>query len=226
MKANLFINYYQDKKPARQGELLHCVLSNIYNQELTTINILVEHTDILTLNNFLTTINNNLLKKVKITLVDIRPTINKYFELTNAHPNDINIISNTDIIISPLSLQKLKSWDWKNYCLALSRWDFVNSTLDTRSALHFNREDSQDTWMAKGSFLKVDDLDFELGTAGIDNSIAFHLSKQFDVINPSLDIKTFHYHLAQARNYKNWRGKVISRVPHPYKMVKPVFLPE
>lgn len=201
------------------------MLSNIKNPEIDRINIIIEHADLDLLQTFLLNLQENDLNKITITLFRKRPTFNDYFKLTERYPEDINIISNKDIIMDEISLKKMKEWDWKNYCMALSRWDFTNKSMNTETAVHFNRADSQDTWILKGSFPQITDFNYGLGVAGVDNSVAHYLSEKYDVINPSLDIKTFHYHLAKSRNYKNWRGKVVERVPLPYKMLESTYLP-
>jgi len=225
MNTNLFVNFYHDKKLARQKELEACIFSNIENPELNNITIIIEDKDIYRLQKFLHSIKSCNLRKISLTSMGKRPSFNDYFKLTEGHPDDINIISNTDIILDTESLKKLKKWNWKNYCLALSRWDFTSKLRDPKSAILFNRADSQDTWILKGSFPQIKNFCYGMGVPGVDNSLAHHLSNKYDIINPSLDIKTYHFHLTNSRNYKNWRGKTIERVPLPYKMLEPTFLP-
>ena len=163
--------------------------------------------------------------KISVIPFEGRPTYNDYFKLTEQYSNDINIISNKDIIIGEESLEKLKKWNWKNYCLALSRWDFVSHSLSRNESVHFNRPDSQDTWMVKGAFAPIKNIDFGLGIAGCDNAIAERLSQVYSVINPSLEIKTYHYHLTGVRNYLDENNLPKERVSPPYKLMSPTLLP-
>lgn len=221
MKANLFINYYVDKNISRQNELEICVLSNIYNKELDSINVFCGRKHIKNFENLLEKVQGTFSDKVRIHEFDDRPTYNDYFRLTHIFPDDINIIANTDMIIDESSLQQLKKWHWGRYCLALSRWDFINGELKKEDAIHFNRADSQDVWIVKGSFPIIDGVNFGLGVAGCDNKIAHLLSNYYEMLNPSLNIKTYHYHLSQVRNYTNSQGLPINRVDPPYKLIPP-----
>lgn len=226
MKTNLFINFYQDKNAERQKELVTCVLANIYNKALDTINIIVANKDLIALLTLKNYVDDAFVNKINIIPFELRPTYNHYFKFTEKYPDDINIISNKDIVMDEQSLLKLKQWDWKNYCLALSRWDFVNANMDINQAIHYNHADSQDTWMVKGAFKQCNEVNFGLGVAGCDNKIALLLEQHYIVINPSLSVKTYHYHLTNARNYTNIVGQAIERIQPPYKLVTPTVLPQ
>jgi len=225
MNCNLFINYYQDKNLDRQRELEICVLSNIYNIALDSVVIMVANKDLEALNLMLNKITCGLENDVVIVNFENRPTYNDYFKLTENYPNDINIISNKDVIMDAISLMNLKEWNWKNYCLSLSRWDFIDSKLNQSEAVHYNQVDSQDTWIMKGAFKQLKDVNFGLGVAGCDNKIALLLSEHYEVINPSLDIKTYHYHLTNVRNYVNVVGHAVDRIKPPYLLLDPINLP-
>lgn len=220
MKANLFINFYCDKDKKRQNELSICVLSNIYNKQIDRVVILVSNNDLVELLRLIEKVDSYFKDKIIIKPFEARPTFNNYFKFTEEYPKDINIIANKDIIIDSESLIKLKSWHWGNYCLALSRWDFVDSMLDAKKAVHYNLPDSQDTWILKGSFKQLKDANFGLGIAGCDNKIALLLEEYYTVINPSIDIKTYHLHLSNVRNYTNIVGHAIERIPPPYRLIQ------
>lgn len=232
MHANLYINYYMDKNPTRMRELNVCVLSNIYNPEIDFVIIFVSEQD----RPHLLTLQKDLLrdeegkfnKKIVVVPIEGRPTYNDYFKLTEefgADPSNLNIVANKDMIMDVEGLRKLKSFEWKKYCVALSRWDFIDNKLIRGEAVHFNRPDSQDTWIMKGAFPQFEGVNFGLGVAGCDNRIAHELSIKYDVINPSLEIKTYHYHLSAIRNYTNVQGLPIERVPQPYKLIETTMLP-
>ena len=225
MKVNLFINFYQDKNESRQRELLICVLSNIYNSEIDLVTILVSNKDVDDLMEFLEKVKDPYKEKINVVPFEKKPTYNDYFKFTESFPDDINIISNKDIIIGVSSLSKIKKLSWKNYCIALSRWDFVNNQLVKEEAVHFNRPDSQDTWIVKGAFPQLKGVTFGLGEAGCDNAIAERLSHHYEVINPSLEIKTYHYHITSVRNYLTKNQLPSHMVEKPYKLLTPIMLP-
>lgn len=221
--TNLFINYYTDKNHARNQELELCVLSNMLNSNIDKLVIVLGKKEVKPLQQLIDKTN---CKKCEMVIYEDRPTLNYFFSLTTPFVNDINIIANTDIVLDETSLEILKNWEFKNRVLALSRWDFVNMQLSAATSTLFNRPDSQDTWIKKGSFPITEGADICLGKAGVDNKIAYLLDKQFEVINPSLTIKTFHLHLTNIRNYFDGAGIVVDRIPPPYKLIWPTDLPE
>jgi len=224
MKSNLFINFYQDKNEARQRELLICVLANVYNEEIDTVNILVSNRDSNSLMALMEKIKPAYHPKISIIPFNNRPALNDYFRLTQKYPQDINIIANKDIILDVNSLKRLKYWEWKNYFLALTRWDFINNKLEKDKAVFYNQPDSQDTWITKGIIPQVNGGNIKLGTCGVDNKIAYLLQNHYEVINPSLEIKTYHLHLTNIRNYMDRVGRPIERIPPPYKIIQPTIL--
>ncbi len=227
MRANLFINYYIDKNTVRQKELETCVLANMFNREINSITIFVDEDHRGKLEAFMLMHGVSKLPiQVHIKNFIGRPTFNDYFRLTKEYKEDLNIISNKDIIMDVASIRRLKEWNWRNYCIALCKYDIIDNNLDIEKAVHYNHADSQDTYILKGAFPTLFGVDFGLGIAGNDNSLCYHLSQKFDVINPSLDIKSYHYHLSDVRNYVDRVGRVIERIPPPYLTIAPSFLPE
>lgn len=225
MNVNLFVNFYEDSNKARQRELLICVLANIYIKEIDTVHILVEKKHLDGLFEFLAKVKEECQHKVDVIPFEGRPTYNDYFKFTEKYPKDLNIIANKDMIMDGESLQKLKNWDWTNRCIALSRWDIVDDNLVLEDAVLFDRADSQDTWIVKGAFPQIPTVDFGLGIAGCDNAIADRLSKFYEMVNPSLEIKTYHYHVTEVRNYLTVQKLPKEKVPQPYKLITPTMLP-
>ena len=225
MKTNLFINFYVDANAKRHREIVCCLLDNIKNRAIDTISLSVSRECLENLSKVLH--GNNLTdeEKTKVSLLvsDKRPTYNDYFELTQQHPDDINIIANTDITMDYLALERLKRWNWRGYCLALSRWDFLNDGMEQHYTRHYDHRDSQDTWILKGAFKSIPEADFCLGKRGCDNRIAYLLSRHYHVINPSIDIKTYHYHITGIRNYCMKTNDDV--VKPPYKLLIPTILP-
>lgn len=219
IKANIYLNLYQDKHPTRQHEIEACLLKNLENKDFDRFIIVISKDD----REYL----KSLVKedeRVYIVVMDDRPTYNFYFKLTHQYPDDINIIANTDIVIESDTIKRLKGWNWRNYCLALSRWDYLDDTMSAARSKHHANRDSQDVWAVKGRFKSIPEADFPLGKKGCDNRIAYLLDKYYIVINPSQSIRTFHYHLTNIRNYAP-HGTSKDLVLPPYMMVVPTKLP-
>ena len=200
-------------------------MENIFNPELDSVNVLVESKDVDAFIDLVMDVGEEFQKKITIFTCESRPTFNNYFKYSEKYPNDINIIANLDIVVGEECMNRLKNWDWKNYCLAICRWDFINEDLVKEDATHFNHADSQDVWMVKGSFPQIKGADFGLGKRGCDNSIAYLLKTHYQVINPSMDMKTYHYHLTCIRNYIHANGQMDEAIPPPYHLMTPILLP-
>lgn len=227
---NLIINYYTDKNDARNQELKFCVSENLKNEYIDNIVLILSENDY---NQFKNTFPPS--QKIIPIITEIRPTYNDYFRIMRKlfdSENNINIISNLDIIIPKESLIQSKNGkcinDYltnKSTCLALTRWDIIGA--DTTGTWNnniqlFDTPDSQDTWVFLGGVNQITGADFTLGLAGCDNSIAHLLEVSgYNVLNPSRTIKTYHFHLTNIRNYTNVVGHAIERIPPPYKLLHP-----
>jgi hypothetical protein len=206
---NLLVNFYIDKNESRNLELETCFEENLNNQSIDKIIMFCEQED------FDKASSKFNFSKVTSIITNKRPTYNDYFVLTKEE--DINIIANLDIIIPEETIYRAKTYLNNQTCLALSRWDLINKT-----PIHFNRSDSQDTWIFKGKVPCIKGADYSLGIAGCDNSIAYLLELNgYNVINPSKTLKTIHLHESNIRNYINNLGKVTQTIPPPYKLLPP-----
>ncbi len=139
-----------------------------------------------------------------------KPTYDSFFQKINelSGPDDINIICNSDIYLD--STIELANTIKHKQLYALSRWDVIHPW----QVIHFDRPDSQDTWIVRG---KVEGVfgNFTLGTRGCDNRIAYEFHKAgYQVTNPSKSIKTYHLHRSGIRNYT-----MADVVPEPYLTV-------
>ena len=144
---------------------------------------------------------------------DTKPTygffLNKINELTG--PNDINLFCNADIFFDETIVLAETHLKHKQ-AFALSRWDWINEN----KIQHFDRPDSQDTWIIKGIAENIS-ANFLLGTPGSDNKMAYEFNKAgYAVSNPSKSIKSYHVHNSNIRNYTRKDS-----VPPPYLMVPP-----
>jgi hypothetical protein len=87
----------------------------------------------------------------------------------------------------------------------------------------WNHADSQDVWIFNGPVEKGVDANFLLGHPGCDNALAYKLEfSGYEVLNPSLTLKTYHQHLVMVRNYLNQKGEQKEKgIPPPYKILVP-----
>lgn len=222
MKYNLLVNYYIDKNATRSAELNFCILENISNPVFSNILVIASQHDY----NYLMSICPESHKDKIIPLIEEkRPTYNNYFLLMEKHfsdSNNINIISNLDVIVPPETLLYSSFYLTGKSCLALTRWDISNHLDYKNQSSLYNTPDSQDTWIFKGGVNQINGADFTLGVAGCDNSIAYLLEVSgYEVKNPSKTLRTYHYHTSNLRNYTDIVGNVIFRLPPPYKLIHP-----
>lgn len=215
MKHNLFINYYIDANAERQKELVKCVIENTKNfDNIIVIADFESFEDIQGLVDFdLTAVITN----------GKRATYLEYFDLISLYngPNNINVIANLDIVIPKETLVNCVPYFTgpEKSVLALTRWDIKPDG----SLEFFNRWDSQDVWIFNGAVEKGIAADFGLGKPGCDNAIAHRLHVAgYSVLNPSLNLKTYHQHLVMVRNYLNEKGQQKERgIAPPYKCLTP-----
>jgi len=167
----LLYNYYEDKNPTRKKEIDFCLRKNLENPHINVVIIDSQE----------------------------KPTYNYFFSKINelTGPDDINIISNSDIFFDETIL--LTSYLKHHASFALSRWDYINA----QNIKLFERNDSQDTWIVRGSINNVIG-DFTMGKKGCDNRIAYQLlDAGYRPSNPAKSIKTYHVHNSNIRNYSN-----------------------
>jgi hypothetical protein len=216
MDINLILNVYSEKNSNRNNEFIYCLNKNISNQDIKRIIVLTTEEDV-------QKIEKN--DKIIQIILNKRPTYTDFFSITKNFKENINIISNSDIIIPPETTSKISDYliDDK-ICLALTRWDILD--LNNQVYKFFNRKDSQDSWFFLGEVNLV--ADFTLGLPGCDGSIAYLLKKNgYNVLNPSLTLRTYHLHLSNIRNYNKislfGSGSIFKNkiAPLPYMNIKP-----
>jgi hypothetical protein len=217
MEINLFTTFYIDKNPERQAELDFCLKKNL-NAGFTNVVILVESEDVLSYIK-----ENTQYEEFLVIGKHSRPSFNDFlFEMDKPeYSKAVNIISNTDIFFEDLDIYRQVYKDENNArtSLALSRWDYFANG----SSVHFDRWDSQDTWVFYGNTKFRTSIDFTMGVAGCDNRFAHEIKQNgYNVINPSKTIKTYHYHETNIRNYLDDSGIPKDRVPEPYLLVIPI----
>lgn len=210
MVHTLFVNYYVDKNPARQAELNHCIMQNLISFDQVVVICTVDEFKALKKHS-----GNN--KKIIEVIDESRPTFSDYFDLMVCfnNNNNLNVIANLDIEILHADLVKAeKYFTTGSECLALCKWD---------GETFYNHVDSQDVWMFQGEIKPIEKVPYTLGIPGSDNNIAHRLHEAgYNVLSPSLTIKTYHHHLVAERNYIDEKGIVKGpSVLPPYKLLTP-----
>lgn len=193
----LYFSYYYDTNPQRNQEIELCLRLNTKNQLFSKIFILNESKQKIP---FLT-------PSERIKIVDSqRLTFNGFFKFANQQTSDaetINILINTDIIIGQ-QFDQLKLNDHQVICL--SRHDL---TMDGKTKVNV-RGGSHDCWIWRGQ-MKDNIGQFYMGKFLCDGVLANELHKNgYQLKNPMIDLKIYHLHLTNVRNYC-WHDKVLGQ---------------
>ena len=183
---NLLINYFKSEQ--RDSEYIECIERNVNNKFIEKIHILFQ-------GEIPEKFKDN--EKIVWVKIDKRPTYHDFFSYANKNISGICILSNSDIYFDD-SISKIDNYISDKKVLALSRWD-VNHKRDRVFHLHC---DSQDVWVFNTPInIGGMEIGFTLGIPGCDNRIAYEISRNYDVINPSEKIYCNHLHLIRFRNY-------------------------
>ena len=211
-KLNVMLNFYYENDSDRRKELEYCLISHLTNPEVDTVSIIIKKLD----EDYIKSLDTE--NKTFRYFFDGRATYNHFFRISADFSGCVNLICNADIFLDEKSAALLKCFSWNlNTVMALSRWDLIDFPITGKDyqATLFNREDSQDTWVFKGSLPYFSKANFSIGIPGCDNSIAFVLKNSgYEVINPALDFQTYHLHLSKVRSYEI--GKPHTKVSPPY----------
>jgi len=213
MNVNLFTSFYIDKQSLRQEELEFCLRKNSKVGFDNLIFLLQYEEDRVRLDSILDGVESTW------SVLGVRPTFNDFFTyMDKPHFSDsINVLTNSDIFFEDLQLLKdfYSVTKDRKHCLALSRWDATSN-----GYVHFDRADSQDTWVFYGNPNIRTSIDFTMGVAGCDNRLAYEIQQcGYSVSNPSKTIKSLHQHESNIRNYLKDNGEPIVRIPPPYHLI-------
>jgi hypothetical protein len=209
----LFICLYNEVNLERKKEYERCLKENVNNSQLDKICVIYEE------NGEKMSFPETMFDSPKISVIKVakRPTYSDIFEIINSivgNKDIISILANSDIYFDE-SLELVNNIDMDSVCLALTRYDVLkDNTIQFHDSVC-----SQDTWIFRGR-IKPIESSFNLGIAGCDNRIAYEIEKAgYSIVNPSLDIKTYHLHNSQVRNYNKTQP-----IPKPYKFLGPIHL--
>jgi hypothetical protein len=226
MNINLFTTFYRDKNEARFNELVFCFNKNVLAKFNNIVVLTESKEDYELVSKVYANATTNLLAHIPALTVGnmlVRPPFNDFFAemRSEKYKDSINILSNTDIFFDSNSLEAIKHYfenSVSNTCIALSRWDYYPDG----SAVHYDRADSQDTWCFLGNPKIRTSTEYTMGEAGCDNRLAFEINEaNYNIVNPSKSIKSYHYHNTNIRNYVV-NGEVIKRVPPPYLLLNTI----
>jgi hypothetical protein len=210
---NLFVSYYKAATPERQAEIDYCLKANCENPMIDIVYVLTNEQ-----------IHKLMNGKIVKMLFDGNPTYGAFFNAINAvtKPDDINIISNADIIFDETIA--LTSQLKANECWALSRWEMrIDYTKHPEQIQVYG--DSQDCWIFRGKIKPLSKSDFPLGKLGCDNRIAYEIQKAgYKISNPSKSVHTWHLHNSNVRGYDPKVRNEHTVVSQPYLNVPVSYL--
>lgn len=204
--------YYKDNSNERQKELDYCLQKNLDNILIKKIYLLNERG--YDYNSF----KNN--GKIEEIIINDRLKYKKFFEFIG-DKRGYFILSNSDIFFDE-SIEKIKYGllgKMKSiYCL--TRYEFNGN----RHILNNRYQNfSQDVWIIHSKFSKLRYLkllDFCLGKPYCDNRLAYILcfDEKIKIINDCKNIKCYHYHISNVRNYHQIKDKINGAIMHiePY----------
>lgn len=210
--VNIYFNYFKSNVKKRTNEIEYCLSRIIENKKINNIFLLCS-------DDYTEKLDKRI---IKIDMFGQQPTYEDVFNIINFNTgiNDLNIILNSDCFIDEENI-KLILDNIKNkqvYCL--SRWDINN--FEPFKTKHFDVGVSQDAWIFLGKMENLKFKDFKMGKPGCDNRIAYEFDQAgYTVLNPSKDVKVYHYHFSNIRTYgDNTIEKEKNRIPKPYKFIE------
>jgi hypothetical protein len=205
--------YYHPKEIERRNEIDFCVKNNIENPYLDKLVLLNENDSIRTPYTSSKIEYNNINKRMMFS------DVYKYIQ-EKVEKNVICLYGNSDMYLGDMT--KLYNIDMDKKFLALLRWDITDMNTQAHS-IFGPRSDSQDVWGVLSDNIhniniNTMNINFYFGVPGCDNAIITIMNRNgFNSINPVYDIKTYHVHLTNMRNYTN-----LDRVTIEYTFLSPI----
>lgn len=209
--TNLFISLYSEKDKNRKAELHTCLMNNLKSGCFDQFWVIAQPDE----NGKFDYLEDVNPYTVNVLPCTVRPTFRTFFEAVNnvtfesslAGIQNINVISNSDIYFE--TMPKVPT---PNQCFALTRHEIRANG----QAFFENRHDCTDTWVFNGKIKMPKYCDSFMGIPGVDNRINHELLNiGYEMLNPSLTIKTYHLHLGA----KSYDGSV--KIGRPYHFINP-----
>lgn len=223
-KVHLVQQFFVHSNPERHKEIQECLRRNVRNKQITTITLLNERE--YTAEEMGIT-EDEAKNRVTQIILTVRLMYCHFFKYCYTQKLDgYLVLCNSDIFFDSSIKRLLKTPLSKTpSAQALLRYEYDPSIPDDKLStckLFGPRPDSQDTWIIHSQFLgqiiaKIDMFDFHLGMPGCDNAVTHRLDVcGFKLYNDASQIKTYHYHTTNIRNYT-----IKDLVPTPYAWVQP-----
>ncbi|MBU1013816.1 MAG: hypothetical protein KKG99_12490, partial [Bacteroidetes bacterium] len=205
----LITSLYNEKKVARQAELLYCLDANLRNPEISQCHIVYDQASDDAENLTLHEIRNK--KGVTIEMAKTRPSFSKLFNIArNEYSNHRIIICNSDIYFDKtLALLKPEKFSRTIFCFSRKndQGDHKSYNPITNSAGLPNNL-SADAWMFFSSIPDDFYADYGLGTMYSDSFLNNELlQKKYSIINPCHDINVFHLQNEGSESQQNNTAK-------------------
>lgn len=183
MRLELYTSYFNPPSELRSNELKHAILSNCNSGLFDKVYIIHDA-------KCRKDIDHPLIEWI---FLEWRPTYSDFFNIINFNtdPDTINVMGNTDIAFDG-SIRFLDRIDFNDVIVELSRYEKDGRIKNT----------GEDIWIWKGKLKPQVWGGLPLGELGCDWRITFEFRKAgYRVVNPSLDIITWHIHDSNIRYY-------------------------
>ncbi len=185
MTFDLYTNYFNPQHEKRSSELRKAILANCESGLFQKVYLVHDE-------RCKKDISHPLIEWIYL---EWRPKYDDFFRLVNFKTEDetINLIGNTDIVFDS-SLLFLEHINFDNTIVELSRYEPCGRIKNT----------GEDIWIWKGKVKPQVWGQLPLGELGCDWRITYEFRKAgYRVVNPSLDITTWHVHDSNIRYYPN-----------------------
>lgn len=197
----LITQYYNPAQAKRRREVVACLQANLANPLVDRVILLNESAGLAAAH-----------PKITEVVIGHRLTYADVLRWIAAQEVDaIVAFANADIFLDTDTTKLLWSVDLADKFLALLRWEVTGTDEAARAAakLFGPRPDSQDTWVVDAASVRrafpdgvPPSFEIPFGKGGCDNAITVEmLRKKFQVANPAVNLRTFHYHSSQLRTY-------------------------
>lgn len=217
----LILQFFYPNNINRLKELQYCLKQNVNNKYITKIYLLNERI----YNNKELGIISDKIEQFNVKKRLLYRHIYDFVELKQI--KGYIVYGNTDIFLDDtINILNYTHLHKEKEFICLLRYNVENIDKNNKiiSTINNSIMDSQDIWIYHSNF-NIDmkyrkGLEFYFGVPGCDNKITYIMRiLGFKIINCPLDIKTYHYHKSEVRNYTEK-----NRIPTPYLLIKPHLL--
>ena len=190
-KINLIVSYYKDKHLERCKEIDICLKLNCSNNLFNKIIILNETNEDI---DWIKCDDRIIILNIKNRLMFC-----DFFNYANIYSDNdtINILINSDIVIGE-NFNNINLYLKNDELFMLTRYDILFD-----GSIKFNDDyGSFDTWIWKGYIQNKDIGKYYMGVPCCDVLLSYEFySNNYKLKNPCFDLKTYHIHNTNIRNY-------------------------